>query len=253
MMGLAVGHRMTIVNVPYEPFVADALFVMSAYVCVEYCLPRLLSPKDVSSFRDRLCEAAERLFAEEGPGAVTMRQLAVELGCSPMTPYRYFKDKDEILAAVRASAFDRFSEALAEAGEAVTGEGVEAMSHAISRAYLAFALKEPHAYRLMFDSEQPDEGDYPALVRSSARARTILTQYLVDQAGGEEARSGSVAPQELEKLGQAQWAAIHGALMLHLSGKLPTTVQIAALVEDLVERLCRSVLGLQPSLLVGGF
>ncbi len=41
-----------------------------------------------------------------------MRQLAAELGCSPMTPYRYFKDKDEILAAVRAAAFDRFSEAL---------------------------------------------------------------------------------------------------------------------------------------------
>jgi len=52
------------------------------------------------------------LFAEHGPEAVTMRQLAAELGCSPMTPYRYFRDKDEILAAVRASAFDRFSDAL---------------------------------------------------------------------------------------------------------------------------------------------
>jgi AcrR family transcriptional regulator len=75
-------------------------------------VPRVLSPEDVSSFRDRLCQAAERLFAEHGPNAVTMRQLAAELGCSPMTPYRYFKDKDEILAAVRAAAFDRFSEAL---------------------------------------------------------------------------------------------------------------------------------------------
>ena len=45
---------------------------------------------------------AERLFAEHGVEAVTMRQLAAALGVSPMTPYRYFKDKDAILAAVRA-------------------------------------------------------------------------------------------------------------------------------------------------------
>ena len=41
-----------------------------------------------------------------------MRQLADDLGCSPMTPYRYFRDKDAILAAVRAAAFDRFAAAL---------------------------------------------------------------------------------------------------------------------------------------------
>ena len=41
-----------------------------------------------------------------------MRQLAAELGVSPMTPYRYFADKDAILAAVRARAFNRHAEAL---------------------------------------------------------------------------------------------------------------------------------------------
>ena len=44
-----------------------------------------------------------------------MRQLADALGCSPMTPYRYFRNKDEILAAVRTAAFDRFAAALEEA------------------------------------------------------------------------------------------------------------------------------------------
>ena len=41
-----------------------------------------------------------------------MRELASALGVSPMTPYRYFRDKDDILAAVRARAFDRFAAAL---------------------------------------------------------------------------------------------------------------------------------------------
>ncbi|MDP1643818.1 MAG: helix-turn-helix domain-containing protein, partial [Phenylobacterium sp.] len=54
-------------------------------------MPRVLTESDVADFRDRLCEVAEQLFAERGPEAVTMRQLASALGVSPMTPYRYFK------------------------------------------------------------------------------------------------------------------------------------------------------------------
>ena len=70
-------------------------------------MPRVLSQADVADFRDRLCEAAERLFAEHGPEAVTMRQLAAELGVSPMTPYRYFRDKDDILEIGRASCREK--------------------------------------------------------------------------------------------------------------------------------------------------
>ena len=84
-------------------------------------MPRILSDTDVSDFRDRLCEAAEKLFAERGPDAVTMRQLAAELGVSPMTPYRYFRDKDDILAAIRTNGFNRFAEALEKARDGAVG------------------------------------------------------------------------------------------------------------------------------------
>jgi AcrR family transcriptional regulator len=43
-----------------------------------------------------------------------MRGLAAELGCSATTPYRYFENKDEILAVVRARAFTRLAEACDE-------------------------------------------------------------------------------------------------------------------------------------------
>ena len=81
-------------------------------------LPRVLTEEAVGEFRERLVDAAEHLFAEHGLEAVTMRQLAAELGVSPMTPYRYFEDKDAILAAVRARAFNRHAEALEAAFDA---------------------------------------------------------------------------------------------------------------------------------------
>jgi AcrR family transcriptional regulator len=116
-------------------------------------MPRVLTESDVADFRERLCDAASRLFAARGREAFTMRELAAELGVSAMTPYRYFRDKDEILAAVRARAFTRFAEAL-EAGMATPGDAA-AKAAAVYEAYVDFAFGEPQSYRLMFDLSQP--------------------------------------------------------------------------------------------------
>jgi AcrR family transcriptional regulator len=139
-------------------------------------LPRVLTSADLADFRGKLIAAATRIFAEKGREGFTMREVAAELGVSAMTPYRYFKDKGEILAAVRANAFDRFAEALENAyaghADAVSRGG------AVGDAYVSFAFKEPASYRLMFDMSQPDEADYPDLVRATTRARRTMTDYV---------------------------------------------------------------------------
>ena len=82
-------------------------------------MPRAaLSPVEVEAFRDSLCAVATERFAERGYEGVTLRGLARELGCSPMTPYRYFENKAEIFEAVRTAAFERFAAALQQALDA---------------------------------------------------------------------------------------------------------------------------------------
>src|SRR5512138_2358055 len=107
-----------------------------------------LSEAEIRTFRARLCRVAERLFAERGVEAVSMRQLAAALGYSATAAYRYFRDKEEILAAVRTAAFDRFAARL----ERATNAAPDARSRgvALGDAHLRFVEEEPHAYRLMF-------------------------------------------------------------------------------------------------------
>ncbi len=176
-------------------------------------MPRVLSETDVADFRERLCEAAEKLFAEKGPDAVTMRQLAAELGVSPMTPYRYFQDKDDILAAVRTNGFNRFAETLetARAG----ARSARAKGAAVGEAYVNFAFEHPHTYKLMFDLNQPHEENYPELVAAGRRARETMSAWVKDL----PAESGLAG--DPEQIGQMFWAATHGAVVLELSGKLP--------------------------------
>src|ERR1700748_906445 len=85
-------------------------------------MPRYLTEQDITDFRSELCRVAPERFARFGYEGVTMRQLAEALGCSPKTPYRYFKDKADILATVRAQAFGKFADALEAASKAPTAE-----------------------------------------------------------------------------------------------------------------------------------
>jgi AcrR family transcriptional regulator len=196
-------------------------------------VPRVLSPIDVSAFRQRLCQTAERRFAEHGPESVTMRQLAADLGCSPMTPYRYFKDKDEILGAVRTAAFDRFADALEGAFQEGRDLDPAARSRAVGQAYVRFALAEPHAYRLMFDLTQPGEETYPDLKRAAARARATMIEHLKGMVDADRLQADGPL------LGHVYWAGIHGVLMLHLAGKLGPDVKAMPLIEAMMQTLHR--------------
>src|SRR5271163_4797731 len=132
-------------------------------------MPKTLSNTDIDAFRARLCDVAEKQFAEHGPDGVTMRELADALGVSSMTPYRYFKDKDAILAAVRTRAFNKFAAAMESARQNIGKPG---------NAYLDFALAHPAPYRMMFDISQPTFADYPQLVAAMDRARRTMGQGL---------------------------------------------------------------------------
>jgi AcrR family transcriptional regulator len=194
-------------------------------------MPRNLSDADVAMFRARICAVAERLFAERGPAAVTMRELTRELGVSAMTPYRYFKDKDSILAAVRANAFDGFAAALEQASR-TPGNAAE-RADAVGRAYLDFAFSQPHAYKLMFDLSQPDEQRFPDLVRAGQRARLTMTGYM------DALVSGGFLAGDPEMLGQIFWATVHGLIVLHLAGKLKPKPDFATLHRAAMSLLAR--------------
>jgi AcrR family transcriptional regulator len=184
-------------------------------------MPKILSEANIEAFRDRLCNVAEGLFAAHGPDGVTMRELADALGVSQMTPYRYFKHKDAILAAVRTRAFNRFAEAMEIAERKVTEArrnveltGAKGSVERPGNAYLDFALTNPAAYRLMFDVSQPSFVEYPDLLAAMERARLTMGEGLRKLAA-EGRFSGDV-----DLTAHIFWSAMHGAVMLELTGLL---------------------------------
>ncbi|SMG57126.1 TetR/AcrR family transcriptional regulator [Paraburkholderia susongensis] len=177
-------------------------------------MPKTLSPEDIQQFREAMRRVAENAFATRGAQGVTMRELAKELGCSAMTPYRYFRDKDEILAMVRAAAFNRFAARLETVAKSISANAAATDHDAVSEAYVAFALDEPHAYRLMFD-QTPQQGAYPELTAASQRAWRLLGAHF------ERLVAAGVLEGDPELIGYAYWTSLHGFTMLALANQLP--------------------------------
>lgn len=206
-------------------------------------MPRALTDTEIADYKARLCSAAERLFARDGWPGVTMREIANQLGVSPMAAYRYFPDRDSLLAAARAAAFSRFADDL----ENGFRRGAQAMerSQAVGEAYLGFALAEPNAYRLIFDGTQHDESRYPELEHQSRRASELLARQADDLI------AAGLAPPDPQTVGYALWSASHGVCMLHLAGKYPDPEQCRRAFATTMRWLFKgfaSELGARPSI-----
>lgn len=175
---------------------------------------RQLTDDEVDAFRARLVTAAEGLFAKHGVAGVTMRQIAHVLGYSQTAAYRYFANKEEILAAVRASALNRFCDQL----EGVLDPRCDARQNArnVGKAFLDFALKHPDSYRFIFDAGQPVRADLPGIGDVAKRFNATMVNYvqaLIDE---------GLIVGDAQAIGLSFCVAAHGIVMMHLSGIIPT-------------------------------
>lgn len=153
---------------------------------------------DAARNRARVLDAAARLFAEHGVGAVTMDDIAAAAGVGKGTLYRRFTDKGELAAAVLDDRGRTFQEQVI-AGPAPLGPGagpVERLT-AFAEGYLTFQLHNLELVRLS-ESSPPGarlrKGSYAfwrqhctMLLRASAapdpmvRAETLLGVLAAEQ------------------------------------------------------------------------
>ncbi|MEV7657584.1 WHG domain-containing protein [Streptomyces anulatus] len=157
--------------------------------------------------RRAILDAALDAIAANGPGALSLRDLARRAGVSHAAPAHHFKDRTGLLTAVAAEGYALFADALAGAPD-LRERGV---------AYVRFAATHPAHFQVMF---QPDlhRTDDPDLLAARTRATEALRAGVADlpPAGrGEDDRLAGVAA----------WSLAHGFATLLLSGNLADAME----------------------------
>lgn len=110
-------------------------------------------------FREQVREdvkaAALRQLASGGASALSVNAIARELGVSGPALYRYFANRDELLAELVIDAYHDLAGALAVASERGPGRAPHDRVRSLARAWRSFALSEPYRYGLLFAPPVP--------------------------------------------------------------------------------------------------
>ncbi|MFE9866990.1 TetR/AcrR family transcriptional regulator [Streptomyces sp. NPDC005506] len=152
--------------------------------------------------RRAVLTAALDVIRTEGPGALSLRDLARRAGVSHAAPAHHFKDRTGLLTAIAAEGYALFADALADAPD-LRERGVR---------YVRFATRHPAHFQVMFQPElhRPDD---PELLAAKARAAQALRAGVTGlpvEGRGDDPRLAGIAA----------WSLAHGYATLLLSGNL---------------------------------
>jgi AcrR family transcriptional regulator len=175
-------------------------------------LPRQADPQ----LEQRILDAACRLWSRGGEKALTMRGVAKAAGTTTPTLYERYRDRDDILRALRIQTRTELFAALSR---------TQSLTHGCER-YLEYALDHPHAYEVLFDGFAQ-----PPSLHEPWPSFNLLRFRLAQRLGG--------TPRKHTRLMLSVWSLLHGTAMLLIRGDVagPLRAQMFHACLDAVEAI----------------
>lgn len=176
--------------------------------------------------REALLARAALLLRERGAGALSLRELARDLGMSHAAPARHFSDRQDLLDALAVEGFTRLADRVRDVARSADDPFRQALL--IARAYVDFAVSESHLVEVMY--QHKTRGDQSAITQSAEAAFVPLLSVF---RRGEEL--GLVAAGSGERSATLLIAALQGLAVLTNCGVIAAD-DVAGLVDDTVPR-----------------
>lgn len=170
-----------------------------------------------AQMRREVKDAALRQLAEGGPQALSLNAIAKELGVSGPALYRYFAGRDALLTELVLDAYADLTAALLAAPRR-TAE--------LATAYRAWAVAQPHRYRLLFTPLPGYDGSDQRLAVAARTAMDPLLEAAGPGAVPEPALAGQLrawartADPAVSLHALTVWSRLHGFVSLEIGGHL---------------------------------
>ena len=161
--------------------------------------------------RARLIDEAARILGEEGPSALSARRLAAGAGTSTMAVYTHFGAMSAVVDAVATEGFRRLIEHVDAVGQS---DDTIADLRRAAAAYRDNAVENRHLFGVMFGAISL--GGFHGQGPDPAVAIAAFDQIAsgIERAMG----AGALLPGDPREVAAQFWSALHGYVMLELSG-----------------------------------
>jgi AcrR family transcriptional regulator len=187
-------------------------------------------PYHHGNLRTALLEQAERTVRERGVDALSLRELAREIGVSHGAPRRHFPDRQALLDALAETGFARLGAELRAAVDAA-GEEFEPRLQATAAAYVRFATRDAALLELMFAGKEREASG--PLHAAADRAFSVLLELILQGQA-----QGALEPGDPERVGLVLFATVQGVAAL-VTGGMVRPEQLDGLLTDAVAHFLR--------------
>jgi AcrR family transcriptional regulator len=189
------------------------------------------------NLRAELLVQAHSLLREGGPDAVSLRQVAASAGVSRTAPYHHFRDKEALIAALVQRGFE---ELVADLRVPLEAQGDAALRfEQMGSAYVRFALREPHLYKLMFGPSVLDRERHPETACAADAAFQACAAMVAQGQATGEFNGTEPVPVAL-----AAWSTVHGlaSLLIDMGGGDPAGPPEGPMAGRSVDQILEAVL-----------
>ncbi len=164
--------------------------------------------------RSTLIASAVKHLESKPVESISLRELARGAGVSLAAPYRHFKDKEALLAAISQEGFDLKRKYMEQAIKQSKGD-VQKMFFGCGNAYFKMGMLHPQHFKLMVASNVCPSEKYPELMETAARTFALLTQVMKKCQEAGLIGSGDPFHHALNC-----WAVVNGFTSLYAEGRL---------------------------------
>jgi AcrR family transcriptional regulator len=171
-----------------------------------------LREKAQTDLRESVITVAENLLTSAGAEAVTVRNIAQQLGCSTKVIYTLFEGKNGLTSALFQRGFERLK---------IRWQQIERQADAaatlqqVGQIYWQYALDFPGLYGLMFGTAfiefVPDEAAQRAYLGARDDLIAVMQHYIEHQ---------QLLAENPVTMAKSFWAALHGAVILVLTHRI---------------------------------
>ena len=182
--------------------------------------PKTKSEHEKQLIRTKILDAARSLFVERGVDAVTMREIARQVGYSPTALYLHFADKESLLGTLCATDFLALATELHQATnmEISTLNPVEELLQ-LGKMYVQFAITHPNHYQFMFMTPKLSTIKDKSTLQLGNPEQDAYAQLLL---AVNQAYDKGCFREELTNpllIAQTLWAGLHGLCALEITKK----------------------------------
>ncbi|MBO7425352.1 MAG: TetR/AcrR family transcriptional regulator [Clostridiales bacterium] len=156
------------------------------------------------NLRQALIDAGIKIINESGEDGLSLRKVAAFCNVSHAAPYAHFRDKEELIEAIKKNVTDRFMEELERSVKGASGTDEELVN--MGRRYVTFFVKNPDYFKFLFSSQKitahlysDNKDDYPPFLFLKKEYAKYLSENNIERTDEER---------EIDLI--RLWSSVHG-------------------------------------------